>query len=75
MDTLINIFHKTNQHFLIDLSTKMSMEDYKMFVAHLVMFCEDMDEHVVEKSKRSPWQYILVEGCVSYNIKSDAEEE
>ena len=47
MDTLINIFHKTNQHFLIDLSTKMSMEDYKMFVAHLVMFCKDMDEHVV----------------------------
>lgn len=44
----------------MDLSTKMTIDDFKVFLAHLVLIRKEMDEHIVEKSKRSCWQYILI---------------
>ncbi len=70
LDGLMNIFYKANLFFFIEQSQKMSSEDFKNFLAELVLVKKDTRELLVERNKKANAMFVLVEGFVEYWVKN-----
>jgi hypothetical protein len=43
----MNLFHKADVHYLIDLSTKISLDDYRTLLANLFLVEKEEDGNII----------------------------